>query len=139
MPGVRGHFAPAMTGEQPVDHRSFDRSPKPLRQGGPQRGNDHHGPTAGLLQPGLKKGFLVLQRQQLTASAALGWRGRRVWRLFPPKSGLEVRYGGAAHTQGSGRLFEGRPKLGRQQHGLTLSQRHDRRGGGSGFPSPLDE
>ena len=59
--------------------------------------------------------------------------------MFPAKSSLEVRYGGAAHAQGGGRLFESGSKLGRQQQRLTPSQRIDRGGGGSGFLRPLDE
>ena len=96
-----------MTGQQPVDHRRFDGLAEPLRQGRPQGGSDHDGPTAGLLQPRLEKGFLVRDRQQRTPSATPDGRGRGARRLGPAKRGLEVRDGGSAHTQGGGRLFEG--------------------------------
>ena len=80
MAGVRSHFAPAVSGLQPVNHRGLDRLAKPLGQGRADRGGHHQIAGGGALQPRFQKsGFLLLGEQGLPASALVagaGWRCR---------------------------------------------------------------
>jgi hypothetical protein len=119
---VRGHLSPTLSGQEPVNHRGFDRLAKLLRQGRPNRGNHHQVAGGGPFEPRFQeRAFFLLGEKGLAASAPVAsWVRPR--RPFPAEGGLKSRHGRAAHTQDGGRFFEGGPEQGRQKNRLTLSK-----------------
>jgi hypothetical protein len=115
-----------MSGQEPVNHRGFDRLAKLLRQRRPDRGHDHQAAGGGAFEPRLqKRAFFLRGEQGLAASAPIA-RGMRPRRPFPAKRALKSRHGRPAHPQDGGGLFKRGSKQCRQKNRLTLSQGLDR-------------
>src|SRR5271169_4061525 len=138
MARVGRHLSPAMAGQQAVDHRGLDRLAEPLRQSGPNRGNDHQMARGSAFQPRFQEcDFFLWGEEGFPASAPVAGRvGQR--RLVFAEGSLEARHGRTANAQNGGGLFEGGPEQRRQQHRLALAQGFDRGGDSGGQLRPLN-
>jgi len=117
-----------MSGQEPVNYRWFDRLAKLLRQGRPNRGNDHQVAGGRAFEPRLQERAFFLRGEKGLAASAPVAREVRPRRPFPAKGGLKSRHGRSAHPQDGGCLFEGGPEQCGQKNRLTLSKGLD--GGG---------
>ena len=122
MPGVRGHFAPAVPGQEAIDHRGGHRSPQLLSQRGPERRHDQHPAELGLLDPGGEESLFLFQGHQGASATAPGLPRGGGLLASATKSRLQPVDGGSSHPQHGGGLFEGGAQLGWKQdrHRLAI-------------------